>query len=94
MYTRNLSGENFVPNARRLAKLEPNEFFNDFAISRQPIDEIDSNFFYFKGMDSKIIPNSIGGLTFSLEAVVGSRNQLQHKRYNQTKQTKTRSHED
>ena len=25
--------------------------FYDFAISRQPFDEIDSNFFYFKGLD-------------------------------------------
>ena len=32
-------------------KLEPNEIFNDFAISREPFDEIDSNIFYFKGMD-------------------------------------------
>ena len=37
----------FDPNARRFTKLEP----NDFAISREPFDEIDSNFFYFKGMD-------------------------------------------
>ena len=42
---------NFDVNARRLTKLEPNEIFNDFAISREPFDEIDSNFFYFKGMD-------------------------------------------
>ena len=39
------------PNARRFTKLEPNEIFNDFAISREPFDEIDSNYFYFKGMD-------------------------------------------
>ena len=32
-------------------KIKPNEIFNDFAISREPIDEIDSNLFYFKGMD-------------------------------------------
>ena len=42
---------NFDPNVRRLTKLEPNEIFNDFAISREPFDEIDSNFFYFKCMD-------------------------------------------
>ena len=42
---------NFDPNSRRFTKLEPNEIFNDFAISREPFDEIDSNFFYFKGMD-------------------------------------------
>ena len=41
------------PNAQRLTKLEPNEIFNDFAISREPFDAIDSNFFYFKGMDYK-----------------------------------------
>ena len=34
VYTRNRNGENFDPNARRLTKLEPNEIFNDFAISR------------------------------------------------------------
>ena len=39
------------PNARRFTMLEPNEIFNDFAISREPFDEIDSNFFYCKGMD-------------------------------------------
>ena len=33
--------KSFDPNARRLTKLEPNEIFNDFAISREPIDEID-----------------------------------------------------
>ena len=33
------------------SKLEPNKIFNDFAISREPFDEIDSKFFYFKGMD-------------------------------------------
>ena len=42
---------NFDPNARRFRKLEPNEIFNDFAISRESFDEIDSNFFYFKGVD-------------------------------------------
>ena len=45
------SKQNFDPNARRLTKLEPNEIFNDFAISREPLDEIDSNFFYFKDMN-------------------------------------------
>ena len=39
------------PNARRLTKIKPNEIFKDYAISRQPIDEINSNFFYFKGME-------------------------------------------
>ena len=43
--------QNFDPtNGRRFTKLEPNEIFNDFAISREPFDEIDSNFFYLKGM--------------------------------------------
>ena len=41
-------GQNFDPNARRLTKLEPNEIFNDFAISREPFDEIVSNFFILK----------------------------------------------
>ena len=36
-------------------KLEPNEIFNDFAISQEPFDEIDSNFFCFK-----ITPKPIG----------------------------------
>ena len=49
----------FDPNARRLTKLEANEIFIDFAISREPFDEIDSNFFYFKGME-KITPKPIG----------------------------------
>ena len=60
MYTGNRNCQHFDPNARRLTKLEPNEIFNDFAISREPFDEIDSNFFYFKGMDKKITPNPIG----------------------------------
>ena len=51
VYTGNRNCQNFDPNARRLTKLEPNEIFNDFGISREPFDEIDSNFFYFKGMD-------------------------------------------
>ena len=38
----------------------PNEIFNDIAISREPFDEMDSNFFYFKGMDQKITPKPIG----------------------------------
>ena len=43
----NRNSRNFDPNARGLTKLEPNEIFNDFAISRQPFDEID--FFNFMG---------------------------------------------
>ena len=43
--------ESKLPNVRRLTKLEPNKIFNDFAISQEPFDEIDSNYFYFKGMD-------------------------------------------
>ena len=46
MYTGNRNCQNFDPNVRRLTKLEPNEIFNDFAISREQFDEIDSNFFY------------------------------------------------
>ena len=45
VYTGNRNCQNFDPNARRFTKLEPN-----FAISREPFDEIDSNFFYFKGL--------------------------------------------
>ena len=30
------------------------------AISREPFDEIDSNFFYFKDMDRKIPPDPTG----------------------------------
>ena len=37
----NRNCQNFDPNARRLTKLEPNEISNDFAISREPFDEID-----------------------------------------------------
>ena len=40
-------------------KKKPNENFNDFAISQYPIDEIDSNLFYFKGMDQKTTPDPI-----------------------------------
>ena len=39
--TGNRNCQNFDPNARRLTKLEPNEIFNDFAISREPFDEIE-----------------------------------------------------
>ena len=35
----------------KITKLEPNEIFNNFVISREPFDEIDSNLFCFKGMD-------------------------------------------
>ena len=51
VYTVNRNYENFDPNARRLTKPEPNEIFNGYAISREPFDEIDSNFFYTKGID-------------------------------------------
>ena len=33
--------ESKLPKFRRFTKLEPNEIFNDFAISREPFDEID-----------------------------------------------------
>ena len=33
------------------------KIFNDFAISREPIDAIDLNFFYLKCIDQKITPN-------------------------------------
>ena len=39
---------NFDPIARRLTKLKPNEIFNDFAISWDPIIEIDPDFFILK----------------------------------------------
>ena len=39
---------NFDSNARRFTKLETNAIFNDFAISQEPFDEIDSNFFILK----------------------------------------------
>ena len=31
---------------RQRTKLEPNEIFNDFAISREPLDEIGLKFFF------------------------------------------------
>ena len=68
MYTGNQNCQIFDPNARRLTKLEPNEIFNDFAISREPFDEIDSNFFYFKAMDYNITPNPIGPDRTKLES--------------------------
>ena len=42
---------NFHPIARRLTNFKPNEILNDFAISWDPINEIDPDFFYFKDMD-------------------------------------------
>ena len=42
------NGNRIDPNARRLTKIKPKEIFNNSAISREPFDEIDSNFFYFK----------------------------------------------
>ena len=35
---------------RILTKLKPNEIFNDFAISQDPINKIDLDIFYFKDM--------------------------------------------
>ena len=35
----------FHPIARRLTMIKPNEIFNDFAISQDPIDEIVPDFF-------------------------------------------------
>ena len=42
----------FRPERTKLTKLETNEIFNDCAISREPFDEIDSNFFDFKGIEN------------------------------------------
>ena len=47
-FERCIMGILFDPNARRLTKLEPNEIFNAFAISREPFDENDSNFYNSK----------------------------------------------
>ena len=48
MYTKTQERIKIIdPNARRFTKLEPIEIFNDFAISREPFDEIDSNLFLF-----------------------------------------------
>ena len=41
-----------------IVSLEPNAIVNDFAISRVPFDEIDSNFFFLKVW--KITPRPIG----------------------------------
>ena len=38
-------------STRRLTKVEPNEIFSYFAISREPFDEIRFKLFYFKDMD-------------------------------------------
>ena len=51
VYTGYRSCQNFDPNARRLKKPKPTEIFNDFAISQEPFDEIDSYVFYFKGIE-------------------------------------------
>ena len=45
---------------KRFLKFRPDRIFNDFAISWAPINEIDPDFFYFKDMDQKLTPNSIG----------------------------------
>ena len=50
---------NFDPIARRLTKLKPNVISNEFSISQDSIDEIDSVIFYFKGIDYKTTPNPI-----------------------------------
>ena len=44
--------ENFDQIARKLTKLKPNDFFNDFAISRDTIDRPTINYFftYFKNI--------------------------------------------
>ena len=47
MYTGNRDSQNFYPIARSLTKLKPNETFND----THAINEIDPDFFYFKGID-------------------------------------------
>ena len=60
VYIGNQISQNFDPIARRLMNLKPNEIFNDFAISWEPINEIDPEFFYFKDMDYKLTLNSIG----------------------------------
>ena len=60
MYNGNRNSEIFDPNALRLTKIKPNEIFNDFTISRDPIDAIDLDFCYFKGIDYKITQDPIG----------------------------------
>ena len=39
------------PDRTKIHEVKTEWNFNDFAISREPIEEIDSNLFYFKGMD-------------------------------------------
>ena len=58
MYTRNC--ENFDPNSRRLKQIKPSEIFNEFDISLEPSDKIDSKFFYCKDMDQKIPLDTTG----------------------------------
>ena len=41
MYRRTRISQNSDPIAQRLTKVKPNEIFNDFAISWDPINEID-----------------------------------------------------
>ena len=43
--------QKYRPERNSFLSLEPNEIFNDFAISREPFEEIDSDFLDFKGMD-------------------------------------------
>ena len=49
----------FLPE-RTKTKLKPNEIFISFSISRDPIDAIDLDFCYFKGIDYKITQDPIG----------------------------------
>ena len=52
---------NFEPDRTKTYEaLKPNEICNDFAISWDPINEIDPDFFYFKDMDYKLTSNPIG----------------------------------
>ena len=44
----------FRPKRTKIYEARAEWNFNDFAIFREPFDEIESNFFYFKGMEKKI----------------------------------------
>ena len=48
VYTGNRISQNFDSIAGRLTKLKPNEIFNDFAISWDPINKIDPDVFILK----------------------------------------------
>ena len=51
---------NFRPDRTKTYEVKAERNFNDFAISWDPINEIDPYYFYFKEIDYKKTPHPIG----------------------------------